>query len=146
MLEMSVQDLVGTWDLVSLYGRSTEGEIWQVYGEDPREMLMYTAEGTMTAVLMKQGRQQFSGGPDAPTPEELQEAFFGFDAYCGSYTLDPDRYKVTHHVYTSRLPSWEGSDQVRYYELSGDTLTIRSAPIAAKGTDWVVYVVWIRHR
>jgi Lipocalin-like domain len=139
------QALIGAWDLVSLYGRSTEGEIWQVYGKDPQGMLIYTAEGAMTAVLMKQGRTQFSGGSDAPTPEELQEAFFGFDAYCGTYTLEPNQNQVTHHVLASRLPSWVGDDHMRYYDLDGDTLTIRSAPIAARGTEWVVYVVWTRH-
>jgi hypothetical protein len=143
---MMVKDLIGTWDLVSLFGESTDGETWHIYGENPAGMLIYTAERTMTAVLMKQGRPQFTGGPDSPTAKELGEAFFGFDAYCGTYTLDPDQNKITHHVLASRLPAWEGSEQVRHFDLHQDTLRIRSAPIAARGTEWVVYVVWTRRR
>jgi len=41
---------------------------------------------------------------------------------------------------------WVGSDQVRFYELEGDELTIRSAPIEARGMEWVIYVVWNRPR
>jgi hypothetical protein len=142
---MANNALVGTWDLVSLFGESTEGETWLIYGENPSGMLIYTAEGTMTVLLMKQGRPAFTGDLNDPAPEVLREAFFGFDAYGGTYTLDPHENKITHHIIASRLPNWEGSEQVRYYELVGDTLTIRSAPIPARGTEWVVHLVWKRH-
>lgn len=96
-------------------------------------MLTYTAEGTTSVVLMQRGRPKFSGGLDAPTAEELRAAFFGFDAYCGTYTLDTDAKKVTHHVLASRMPDWEGTDQIRFFELDEDTLTIRSAPNNSSG-------------
>lgn len=142
---MTAEALIGTWDLVSLYGESKEGEIWQVYGEHPLGTLIYTPEGTMATILMQQGRPSFSSDLTNPSPEELQAAFFGFDAYCGSYTLDTDNRSVTHHLMASRLPSWEGTDQVRFYEIEGEKLTIRSAPIPARGTEWIVTVVWTRH-
>ena len=35
---------------------------------------------------------------------------------------------MTHHLDTSENGSRTGSDQVRFYKLDGDTLTIRTAP------------------
>ena len=140
------EGLTGTWILHSLYGESAEGEIWQICGESPRGMLVYTAEGTTSVVLMQRGRPKFAAGLDAPTVEELRAAFFGFDAYCGTYTVDAAQKQVTHHILGSRMPDWEGSAQVRYFELEGDSLRIRSAPIPARGTEWTVYVVWSRYK
>ena len=39
---MTIKDVIGTWDLVSLYAESAKGEIWQIYGENPLGMLTYT--------------------------------------------------------------------------------------------------------
>src|SRR5262249_1216855 len=50
----------------------------------------------------------------------------GIIAYAGTYSVDGD--KVTHHVVASWRPDWIGSDHVRYIELNGKNLTIKSAP------------------
>jgi hypothetical protein len=57
-----------------------------------------------------------------PTDEEritLHETMF---AYAGTYSLEAD--KVTHHVDVSWNEVWRGTDQVRFYELNENTLTI----------------------
>jgi hypothetical protein len=137
--------LVGSWKLVSIYGESTGGEVFYPYGEDPVGLLMYDPPGNMSAVLMRRGRPRFASGDMANgTPQELKEAFEGFDAYCGTFTVDVAKGTVTHHVAASRFPNWEGTDQVRHFELAGDVLRIYSAPILARGTEWTVHVVWER--
>ena len=70
---------------------------------------------------------------DRPKPRELvptdaekvklQGSMF---AYAGTYTADGE--KVVHHVDISWNQNWTGTDQVRFYKLDGDTLTITSAP------------------
>jgi hypothetical protein len=142
---MSGKELIGSWRLVSLYGESDDGEIFKPYGESPAGMLTYTADGNMSAVLMKQARPKFvSGDMGKGTPEEIKAAFEGFDAYCGTYTLDEAANRVTHHVEACRFPNWEGSDQIRYFELDGNSLRIYTPPLLAQGKDWVVHVVWER--
>jgi hypothetical protein len=47
-------------------------------------------------------------------------------AYAGSSTVGEG--KVVHHVDISWNQTWTGTDQVRYFELDGDTLTITTAP------------------
>jgi Lipocalin-like domain len=47
-------------------------------------------------------------------------------AYAGTYAIEGG--KVTHHLDISGNGPRTGSDQVRFYKLEGDTLTIRTAP------------------
>lgn len=56
-------------------------------------------------------------------------AFIGFDAYCGTYQLVLEEGAITHHVETSRFPNWEGSEQVRYLQVSENRLIIETPPI-----------------
>lgn len=47
-------------------------------------------------------------------------------AYAGICT--PGEKQVIHHIDISRNQGWTGTDQVRFFELEGDTLTITLAP------------------
>lgn len=113
----------------SLDMKSLEGEVFHPYGEAPQGMLIYDASGYMSVVLMRPGRPKFLGGdPLSGTAEELKEAFEGFDAYSGRYEVDLEKGIVTHHLEACRFPNWEGTDQVRYFELSGDRLVLSTPP------------------
>jgi hypothetical protein len=65
-------------------------------------------------------------------------------AYSGRYTVEGD--KVVHHVDISWNESWTGNDQVRFFKLEGDSLTIKSAPqkSAITGIDNIGILVWER--
>ena len=137
--------LIGSWKLLSAYGESTEGDRFVPYGEEPLGMLIYTQEGTMSVTLMALGRPKFASGDIYnATPEELKAAFENFDAYCGTYTLEVGENKVTHHLEASRFPNWEGSNQVRYFQLEGNKLSLYTDPIASRGTTWILYLEWER--
>jgi hypothetical protein len=47
-------------------------------------------------------------------------------SYAGTYTMDAE--KVIHHVDISWNQVWAGIDQIRFYKLDGNILTITSAP------------------
>jgi hypothetical protein len=94
---------------------------------------------------MDPGRPRFASGDMMnSTPEELEAAFEKFDAYCGTYTLDEQNSTVTHHVQGAKFPNWVGTDQVRYYEISGDTLRISAPPILAHGDEWIFEAVLLK--
>jgi hypothetical protein len=57
-----------------------------------------------------------------PTDEERIKLFSTVISYAGTYTFDAE--KVIHHVDISWNQSWTGTDQVRFYKLDGNTLTI----------------------
>ena len=138
-------NVVGKWKLISAKAENSNGDVAYPYGEDAFGILTYDANGYMYALLMRRGRSKFvSGDPMGSTSEELKEAFEGFDAYCGTYELDIENGKVTHHVEGARFPNWEGTDQQRFFELSEDRLDIKTVPIPALGTEWVLSLVWDR--
>jgi hypothetical protein len=61
-----------------------------------------------------------------PTDEERIKLYGTMISYAGSYTMDAE--KVIHHVDISWNQAWTGTDQVRFYKLEGNTLTITTAP------------------
>ena len=60
------------------------------------------------------------------TNEEAIKLYRTMVAYAGTYTLDAE--KVIHHVDISSTEALTGTDQVRFYKLDGNTLTITTAP------------------
>ena len=136
---MTERSLVGAWELVEMYGQTADGRTYQPYGSRPAGMLTYTDSGHMSAVLMQRER---TPGPPASPMGGSAGAPEGFNAYCGTYSFDSSRGAVIHHVEASYLPDWVGTDQVRYFELEGDTLRIWTDPVHAMGEDWVRHLTW----
>ncbi len=62
-----------------------------------------------------------------PTEEEGVQLLGSMAAYAGTYTLGGR--KVIHHIDIPWNQSWMGTDQTRFFELEGDTLTITTAPL-----------------
>ena len=142
---MNHRDILGPWKLTSMEATNSEGEAFYPFGENPSGMILYDASGYMSYTAMRSGRPKFaSGDARGGTPEEMKAAFEGFDAYCGTYELNVEEGVVTHHVETSRFPNWESSDQVRFFQISGNRLVIDTAPIQSQGSEWVIHVVFER--
>lgn len=78
------------------------------------------------------------------TPEEIKAAFEGFIAYFGTYEINEEKGTVIHHVRGSSFPNWVGSDQIRFYEFSGDRLTLRTPPMQAGGITVTSLLIWER--
>jgi hypothetical protein len=79
------------------------------------------------------------GGSDV----ERAAAFSSYVAYCGSYEVTADDV-VVHRVAISLFPNWVGSEQTRYFELAGDELVLRTAPIKIGGKLLVNELRWHR--
>src|SRR5208282_2448402 len=79
-----------------------------------------------------------------PTEPERAELHRTMTAYAGTYTLEQG--KVTHHVDISWNEAWTGTEQVRFFKLDGDTLTITTAPAKhpADGREGISILVWER--
>ena len=129
-------ELIGTWRFNSMEARSPSGDVFYPYGENIFGRLIYTTEGLMTVLLMNPDRPRFaSDDPLAGTPEEIEAAYRGFDAYCGSFTVDENRATVTHHLQASKFPNWIGTDQVRSFECRENRLKLK-ADIETRGEIW----------
>jgi hypothetical protein len=136
---VSGNPVLGTWKLKSYVVTAGTGEKSAPYGEHPIGYLSYSADGRMQAIGTSSRR--IAPLNSAPTDEErvaLHETMF---AYAGTYSLEAG--KVTHHVDISWNEVWNGTDQVRFYEVNGTTLTLTSRaidPTSAREAQYVV--VW----
>ncbi len=58
------------------------------------------------------------------------------------YEIDEDKGTVIHHIEGDKFPNWEGTDQLRFFKLSENQLTLNTLPILAWGKEWVVCLIW----
>jgi hypothetical protein len=117
--------VLGTWKLKSFVREVTAtGEKFNQLGEHPNGYLSYSADGRMYAILTADNR--IKPLEANPTDEQRAKLHQTLQAYAGTYTVQAD--KVIHHVDISWNEAWNGTDQVRFFKLDGNTLTITAAP------------------
>lgn len=118
--------LVGTWKLVSASSVAADGKTNSApYGSGPTGFLSYSRDGRMTAIISNGGRNPLSVADRITAPaDERAQAFATFLAYAGRYTVSGAT--VTHHIEAASIQNWVNGDQVRFFRLEGDHLTIRT--------------------
>ncbi len=138
--QASVKDrLVGSWELVSYEIIAADGA--RRPGAYDRGQITYDASGRMSAHLMHSSNKADA----SPATDDLRAAAFRrYLGYYGPFVVDTAGGTVTHIVEGSSNPSWVGSKQLRYFELSSDnaqlTLSLRD------GTRTTQSLVWKRSR
>jgi Lipocalin-like domain len=125
--------LVGVWSLVTYSDEHEDCDDTQPFGPNPQGFLIYTADGFVSAQLMKPGRPAFhSADWHNGTLQEYEVSGSGYIAYCGSYEVDEVKATVTHIPSVSLLPNLIDGRQCRSIHLQGDRLVLRAAraPVA----------------
>ena len=122
--------LIGTWKLKSYVTTTTTGERSTPFGEHPSGYISYSADGRMQAIGTADGR--IVPHDVALSDEERAILHRTMFAYAGTYTIGPDQ--VIHHVDISWNQIWNGTDQVRFYKLTRNILTI-TQPRGRSGLD-----------
>ncbi|WP_125078159.1 lipocalin-like domain-containing protein [Mycobacterium sp. P7213] len=122
--------LLGGWELASFDSVDTgTGAVSHPLGTAPRGLILYTADGYMSA--------QLTGSADATPPTYI--------AYCGRFRVDEDTATVHHDVSVSMLPELLASPQLRQARVEGDRLTL-SATTTNDGVTTHNTLVWVRRR
>jgi len=118
--------LLGTWKMKTFVREVfATGEKFYPNGEHPDGYISYSADGRMYAFAVSRDRvKPRNVYPDNEERVKLHQTMF---AYAGTYTLEGDG-KVTHHVDISWNDLWTGTEQVRFYKIDGNTLSIVTAP------------------
>jgi hypothetical protein len=78
------------------------------------------------------------------TPEETKIGFEGYYGYCGSYEVNERERFIIHHLQLSWFPNWVETDQKRYFEFTGNRLTLKTPPVTVMGAVEVHSLVWER--
>jgi hypothetical protein len=111
--------LIGTWKLKSFVREIlATGERYNQLGEHPDGYLSYSSDGRMYVIITADNRIK--------PREEIESG------------------KVTHHIDISWNGARIGTDQVRFYTLDEDILTIKTAPNKSPvdGREGVGILVW----
>lgn len=116
--------LLGTWQLKSFVREvAGTGERYNQLGVHPDGYISYSSDGRMLVffVTADQPRPR-----NEPTDEERIELHKSMLAYGGTYDLSPG--KVVHHIDIEWDGKRLGTDQVRFYAIEGDTLSLKTEP------------------
>jgi hypothetical protein len=107
-----MNDLIGTWRVLSFTRWNKEGVAGQPLGAHPMGYASFDATGH---AFIQLGRSPNDGG----FPDEIAKSLM---CYFGPFTVSGDLVKVT--VEQSNMADYLGSVQERNFEVSGDTMTI----------------------
>jgi hypothetical protein len=119
--------VVGTWQVTSFSVLMLDtNEALRPFGEHPIGYLQYSPGGHMV-VFLSTGTPKRAAGT-AYTDAERVDIYKGIVAgYAGTYSVEGN--KVTIHVVASWFPEWNGGDQIRYAEIEGNRVTIKTPPL-----------------
>jgi hypothetical protein len=139
----STPDLVGTWSLIS-YAELDDAGATHPWGENVVGRITYEPSGRMAVQMARSDRPRLSTSDLAALrPDEYREAFLSYVSYFGRYTMREGA--VVHHVESASIADWVGTDQVRYCEMAGRRLTLRTPPLnLSDGRNVVLVAVWKR--
>ena len=135
-------DLAGSWKLVSAVCATAEGVATRPNGDHPVGFITYTCDGRIWAIIADGERKRLSGDWVSAAPIEHADAFDACLAYTGRYTVSGDQ--VVHHIEVATVENWVNTEQVRFFELQGDRLTLRTPPLPFRGVRQIFEVVWER--
>lgn len=115
-----VSGLLGSWKLISAPVRMEDtGEVIEPLGPDPRGYVIFAPNGRMMVILTAGGR--------SPPANDTESAalFHAMTAYTGRFEVHQNR--VLFKIDAAWQPAWENTELLRFFELEGDKLTVRTA-------------------
>jgi Lipocalin-like domain len=113
--------LIGNWKLISLYTEDAQSkQRVNPYGELPKGHAVITADRLFALVAADRRKPP-------QTSDEEAAAFRSMIAYTGKYRVENDKFITT--VDLAWNEAWVGTEQVRFFRVDGDKLSIITAPM-----------------
>lgn len=136
--------LTGDWILERWTIRYPDtGRITEPFGPEPQGLLMYSADGHMSAAMQRPGRPRLSNAdPRAVGDAEKAAAFGSYLHYAGRWTVRDGC--VVHEVALAMNPDLLGTRQLRSVGLDGDRLVLGADEALGGGRSRVHSIHWRR--
>jgi hypothetical protein len=117
----TVQQLIGAWQLRSWTIADQRG-LHRPFGDTPTGLLIYSADGHMTACIARTDRAALPGSkPRDADDAQLAAAMLSFFCYAGRWRLEDE--VVIHDVQLALNPAMVGTSQRRTLTLAGRSST-----------------------
>jgi len=136
-IEVTLQDILGMWKLVSCRFVDSKGQESLPLGTDLQGMLNYLENGTMSVQNIP------ADGALLQTPEGTAVALETYGAYNGRFELHAGN-AITHYVDNSMFPDWNGRSQEREIQIKRDRLILISPLILVGGQEQQAHMIWKR--
>jgi len=115
----TAKQLAGSWKLRSWIIQIVGGEATEPFGPDPRGRAGFTSDGYVAFIIAAANRKL------AASNDESAALLKSLMAYTGKFTVDGDKFTTKVDISWKEL--FTGQDQVRFFKLEGDQLSLRSA-------------------
>jgi len=117
------EQLVGTWAIVSNDNVAPDGTKRQIFGPNPKGIMILAADGRYALVVVNPARPKFKGNTRLDgTPEENKAAIEGTVASFGTWLVDEANNILITRIEGNLFPNDEGREQRRGITLTGDEL------------------------
>ena len=138
---MNENKFIGTWKLVYWKNRDEKGNVSYPFGENAHGYISYTTDGFIFAVLTRENREPFiSPDPLGATDTEKIASYDSYFSYCGKFEIKGEA--VIHHIHACSFPNWNGIDQLRNYNFTGNALMLSTLPFQIDGSLQVSELYW----
>lgn len=136
-MPLKPEDIIGAWNLVDTFRENPDGTKTPHQGANPKGIIMYTADGHMSAITRASNRP-FPATADA-TDADKASMFDSYLSYAGRWSLDGDT--VTHHVDHALNENFVGMDRKRVIDHQGDRMVLKG--LGGDGTSTAT-IIWER--
>jgi hypothetical protein len=138
----AAKQLVGSWKLSSWVIQVIgEQQATEPFGPNPKGRLVIAPDGYMVGIIAAANRKP------ATNNEERAALLNSLLAYTGKVTIDGDKFTTKVDISGNELLT--GLDQVRFFKLEGDKLSIRTAEQVSSvfpGKKVIGTLAWERER
>ena len=128
------EQLIGTWTIVSNDNVAPDGTKRQLFGPNPKGILVLAANGHYTQIIVHPDRPNFKVNNRLEgTPEENTAAVHGTTATFGTWSVDEASTTLIVRNEGGMFPNQVGTDSKRSVTLAGDQLRIGNPNPASGG-------------
>jgi hypothetical protein len=141
LAEDTARQLAGSWTLNSFTIQIVGGEATEPFGPNPKGRAVFTPDGYVTFLIVAANRKP------AANAEESAALLKTLLAYTGKFTIEGDKFTTKVDISWNELLT--GQDQVRFFKLESDKLTIRTPEQTSAvypGKKVVGTLIWQRER
>ena len=128
--------LVGTWALVSNDNVAPDGTKRQIFGANPKGILIFEANGRYAQIFVRPGRPKFKANNRLQgTPEEIKAAYEGALVHFGTWSVTEADKTIVVRTEGALYPNQEGTEGKRtIVSLTADELKLANPASGAGGT------------